>query len=77
MPPASADERHLVVADTSWPGYVDVPRRVVEGYGTIFAELDAQLEGRTVDLVIVPIGVGSLAAAAARHFRAGRARARG
>jgi diaminopropionate ammonia-lyase len=65
-----ADDRHLVIADTSWPGYEDVPRRVVEGYGTIFAELDAQLDGETVDLVVVPIGVGSLAAAAARHFRA-------
>jgi diaminopropionate ammonia-lyase len=65
-----ADDRHLVIADTSWPGYEDVPRRVVEGYSTIFAELDAQLDGRPVDLVIVPIGVGSLAAAAARHFRA-------
>ena len=65
-----ADERHLVIADTSWPGYVDVPRRVVEGYATIFAELDAQLDGAPVDLVVVPIGVGSLAAAAARHFRA-------
>ena len=65
-----ADDRHLVIADTAWPGYEEVPRRVVEGYATIFAELDAQLDGRTVDLVVVPIGVGSLAAAAARHFRA-------
>ena len=65
-----ADERHLVIADTSWPGYEEVPRRVVEGYATIFAELDGQLDGRGVDLVVVPIGVGSLAAAAARHFRA-------
>jgi diaminopropionate ammonia-lyase len=65
-----ADDRHLVIADTSWPGYEDVPRRVVEGYATIFSELDGQLDGRAVDLVVVPIGVGSLAAAAARHFRA-------
>jgi diaminopropionate ammonia-lyase len=65
-----ADERHLVIADTSWPGYEEIPRRVVEGYATIFAELDSQLDGRSVDLVVVPIGVGSLAAAAARHFRA-------
>jgi diaminopropionate ammonia-lyase len=69
-----ADDLHLVVADTSWPGYEDVPRRVVEGYATAFAELDAQLGGRAIDLVVVPIGVGSLASAAARHFRAdGRA----
>jgi diaminopropionate ammonia-lyase len=65
-----ATDRRLVIADTSWPGYVDIPRRVVEGYSTIFAELD----GADPDVVLVPIGVGSLAAAAARHFRPGRAR---
>ena len=65
-----AGDRRLVIADTSWPGYEEVPRRVVEGYATIFSELDAQLDGRTVDLVVVPLGVGSLAAAAARHLRA-------
>ena len=69
-PRAWPTTRHLVIADTSWPGYEEIPRRVVEGYATIFAELDAQLDGRPVDLVVVPIGVGSLAAAAARHFRA-------
>ena len=30
----------LVVSDTSWPGYTDVPNHVIEGYGTIFAEAD-------------------------------------
>jgi diaminopropionate ammonia-lyase len=54
----------LVVSDTSWPGYEEIPARVVEGYATMFAEIDVP-----VDLVVVPIGVGSLAAAAARHFR--------
>ena len=36
-------------------------RWVVDGYATLFAEV-----GRPVDLVLVPVGVGSLAAAAAR-----------
>jgi diaminopropionate ammonia-lyase len=40
-----ASERDLVVSDTSWPGYEDVPAWVIEGYSTIFAELDAQLAG--------------------------------
>jgi diaminopropionate ammonia-lyase len=65
----AADDR-LVIADTSWAGYTEIPRRVVEGYSTIFAELD----GAVPDLVLVPIGVGSLAFAAARHFRPGPAR---
>jgi diaminopropionate ammonia-lyase len=63
---ALAGDDRLVVSDTSWPGYEEIPARVVEGYATMFAEIDED-----VDLVVVPIGVGSLAAAAARHFRAG------
>jgi diaminopropionate ammonia-lyase len=59
-----ASDDHLVVSDTSWPGYTEIPARVVEGYATMFAEI-----AEPVDLVVVPIGVGSLAAAAARHFR--------
>jgi diaminopropionate ammonia-lyase len=38
-----AGEGDLVISDTSWPGYEDVPRWVVEGYATIFSEIDAQL----------------------------------
>jgi diaminopropionate ammonia-lyase len=70
-----ADERRLVLSDTSWPGYEDVPRRVIEGYATIFHEVDEQA-GAAVDVAFIPIGVGALAAAAARHL-AGRARLAG
>jgi diaminopropionate ammonia-lyase len=63
---ALADEHRIVVSDTSWPGYEEIPARVVEGYGTMFAEIR-----EPIDLAVVPIGVGSLAAAAARHFRPG------
>lgn len=38
-----AGNRDLVVSDTSWPGYEDPPRWVIEGYATIFAEIEAQL----------------------------------
>jgi diaminopropionate ammonia-lyase len=37
---------------------------VIDGYATLFAEAAAQT---TYDLILVPVGVGSLAAAAARH----------
>lgn len=60
-----------LVSDTSWKGYETVPAAVVDGYSTIFAEVDDQLEalGRpTPDLVLVQIGVGSFAAAVIRHF---------
>jgi diaminopropionate ammonia-lyase len=63
-----ADETHVVLSDTSWPGYEDVPRWVVEGYETIFREADEQLGDVVPDIMLVPIGVGSLAVAAAMHW---------
>src|SRR5919106_668933 len=44
-----AGERCLVISDTSWPGYEDVPRWVIEGYSTIFWEIDEQLSGAGVN----------------------------
>jgi diaminopropionate ammonia-lyase len=67
-----ANPRRLVLSDTSWPGYEEVPRWVIEGYATIFHEIDEQARPE-IDVAVVPIGVGALAAAAARHL-AGRAR---
>ncbi|HZP30407.1 MAG TPA: diaminopropionate ammonia-lyase [Acidimicrobiia bacterium] len=69
---ALAGDRILVVSDTAWPGYERVPGWVIEGYSTIFHELDAQLEAAGAgapDLVVVQIGVGALAAATVRHYR--------
>jgi diaminopropionate ammonia-lyase len=66
-----AGERCLVISDTSWPGYERVPAWMIEGYSTIFAEIDETLDrdGRAQpDVVVVPIGVGALAAAAVRHY---------
>ena len=58
----------VLVQDTAWPGYEQVPAWIVEGYSTLFAELDAQLPG-SPGLVVVPAGVGSLAQAAVTHYR--------
>jgi diaminopropionate ammonia-lyase len=69
---ATATERCLVIADTAWPGYQQVPTWVVDGYATIFWEVDDQfaaLGAGGPDVVVVPVGVGALAAAAARHYR--------
>jgi len=43
MSAGMAGERDVVISDTSWPGYQDVPGWVIEGYSTIFAEIEAQL----------------------------------
>ncbi|HEV2745265.1 MAG TPA: diaminopropionate ammonia-lyase [Rubrobacter sp.] len=67
-----ANERCLVISDTSWPGYVDVPTWVVEGYSTILGEISDELARRGEEgptLGVAQIGVGAFAAAVARHFR--------
>lgn len=60
-------ERQLV-QDTAWDGYEQVPAWIVEGYETLLAEVDADLD-QPPDLVAVPVGVGSLAEAVVRHYR--------
>jgi diaminopropionate ammonia-lyase len=75
---ATAGDRCLPIQDVGWPGYEQVPAWVVEGYATIFWEVDDQLAARGEegpDVVVVPVGVGGLAAAAVRHWhRRGRRR---
>jgi diaminopropionate ammonia-lyase len=59
----------LLVQDTAWQGYEQIPRWIVEAYGTLFQEIDMQLGEREVHLVAVPTGVGSLLQAALQHYR--------
>lgn len=66
---ADARSRCALVQDTAWDGYEQVPAWIVEGYQTLLAEVDNQL-GHRPDLVAVPVGVGSLAEAVVRHYRA-------
>lgn len=67
---SAADPGAVLVQDTAWPGYEQIPAWIVEGYSTLFAEIDAQLSGvGPPGLVVVPAGVGSLAQAAVTHYR--------
>ncbi len=66
------DARSLVISDTAWPGYETIPKWIVEGYSTLFREVDAQLADareQQPDVVAVQMGVGSLAAAVVRRYR--------
>ncbi len=69
---AAGDPDAILIQDTSWAGYEEIPSWIVAGYETIFAELDEQLAalglGRP-SVVSVPVGVGSLAQAAVAHYR--------
>jgi diaminopropionate ammonia-lyase len=60
----------LLVQDTWLEGHTDVPSRIVAGYATLFAEIDALLPRGEVDAAFIPVGVGSLALAAVRHYAA-------
>ncbi len=67
-----ADDRHLVISDTSWPGYTQVPGWVIDGYSTLTSEILTQLEQENrpqPSVVAVQIGVGAFAASIARGFR--------
>jgi diaminopropionate ammonia-lyase len=62
----------VLVQDTAWEGYEEVPGWIVDGYSTLFREIDAQLREaghHAPDLVTVPTGVGSLLQAALAHYR--------
>jgi len=69
---AAEEPRIVLVQDTAWDGYEQIPGWIVDGYGTLFAEIDDQLLdagcGRP-DLVVVPVGVGALAQATLAHYR--------
>jgi diaminopropionate ammonia-lyase len=56
----------LLIQDSAWPGYEVIPQFIVDGYSTLFREIDVE-----PDLVVVPMGVGSLAQAAVTHYRSG------
>ncbi len=66
----------LLVQDSAWPGYEDVPGWIVDGYSTLFSEIDEQLAALglpAATLVTAPSGVGALAEAALDHYRRGAA----
>jgi diaminopropionate ammonia-lyase len=69
---AVTDDAKLLIQDHGWPGYEEIPARVAEGYQTIFQEIETERARRRqppYDLVLVQIGVGTLASAAIRHYR--------
>ncbi|MEU6123386.1 diaminopropionate ammonia-lyase [Streptomyces sp. NPDC047123] len=75
---AAAAPGAVLVQDMAWDGYEEIPSLIVEGYATLFAEVDAQLEAvgaPSAGLVAVPVGVGSLAQAAVTHYRSRGSRA--
>ncbi|WP_455502796.1 diaminopropionate ammonia-lyase [Blautia sp.] len=68
---ASKTEHGIIVQDTAWDGYEEIPAWIMQGYGTLVLEADKQLKENGVDRpthVFVQAGVGSLAGAVVGYF---------
>lgn len=55
-----------VISDTSWPGYEDIPRWVMQGYTTLLSETQEQLAAQGIvkpTHIFLQAGVGAFAAA--------------
>nr|WP_314876928.1 diaminopropionate ammonia-lyase [uncultured Pseudomonas sp.] len=65
----AADNNWIVVSDTSYEGYETIPRDVMQGYGTIAAEIiEASSNGEDFTHVFLQGGVGGLAAGIVSYF---------
>jgi diaminopropionate ammonia-lyase len=68
---ASRTKNGIVVQDTAWEGYEEIPAWIMQGYGTMALEANEQLEENGCDRpthVFVQAGVGSLAGAVQGYF---------
>ncbi len=69
---AAEAERHgwFVVSDTSWPGYTEIPRDIMQGYRVMADEALDQWPGPPPTHVFIQGGVGGVAAAVSVQVRA-------
>lgn len=61
----------VIVQDTAWDGYEDIPGWIMQGYGTMAAEAAEQLRQMELDRpthIFVQAGVGSLAGAVVGYY---------
>ena len=67
---ASEAQAHgrIIVSDTSYPGYMEIPRDVALGYTVMLAEAVEQMQGKRPTHVFIQAGVGGLASAVCAYF---------
>src|SRR5699024_9284158 len=68
---AAQTEHGIIVQDTAWEGYEEIPSWIMQGYGTMVMEADRQLKEDSVERpthVFVQAGVGSLGGAFVGYF---------
>jgi len=69
---AAKTEHGVMVQDTAWDGYEEIPAWIMQGYGTMALEAAEQLKAAGVDRpthIFVQAGVGSLAGAMQGYFK--------
>ncbi len=67
---AAGENGWQIVSDTSWKDYKEIPKWIMAGYRTLFEEIHEQPHlPAKIDLVIIQVGVGALAAAATWYYR--------
>ncbi len=64
---ATSNER-IIVSDTSYAGYMEIPRDVALGYTVMLAEAVLQMKQSVPTHVFIQAGVGGLAAAVCAYF---------
>ena len=64
---AERTEHGVIVQDTAWDGYEEIPSWIMQGYGTMAGEAAEQLGERPTH-VFVQAGVGSLAGAVVGYY---------
>ncbi|WP_131811217.1 pyridoxal-phosphate dependent enzyme, partial [Tritonibacter horizontis] len=65
---AAEVEGWTLLSDSSWPGYMDLPYRVMEGYVQLAQEVSTQIDTPPTH-ILLQAGVGGFAAAIAAHAR--------
>lgn len=58
----------VLVQDTAWDGYTEIPTRIMQGYTTMGCEIAAQLGGLRPTHIFLQAGVGAMAGAMADFF---------
>ncbi|MBE5947401.1 MAG: diaminopropionate ammonia-lyase [Lachnospiraceae bacterium] len=58
----------ILIQDTSWPGYEDIPTKIMQGYTTMGTELKEQLGDVVPTHIFLQAGVGAMAGAMTAYF---------
>jgi len=66
------ENNYVLLQDTSWEGYTDIPTLITAGYKTMLSEIDEYFDKPSsppIDFVFLQAGVGTLASSVVAWFR--------